>query len=130
DRPVAVKILHPQNQGEAQFVRRFKKEARIVSHLDHVNITRVLDFGEEEYSRLYLVMEYVAGQSLETILANSGRLPMARAVSVAIQTTSALVAAHEIGIIHRDIKRENLLLVDADGDDEGPTDFVKVCDFG
>jgi serine/threonine protein kinase len=130
DRPVAVKILHARHQTDSQFVRRFKKEARIVSQLDHVNVTRVLDFGEEEGSLLYLVMEYVPGESLEAVLTASTKLPTMRVVNVGIQVCNALVAAHEMGIIHRDIKPENILLVAQDPDDTGPSDLVKVCDFG
>jgi serine/threonine protein kinase len=128
-REVAMKILHAHNRGDAEFIRRFKTEARVVSKLDHMNITRVLDFGQEGDGLLYLVMEYVAGASLESLIASEGRLPILRVVKIGIQVCSALIAAHEVDIIHRDIKPENLLLVVADGED-GPSDLVKVCDFG
>jgi serine/threonine-protein kinase len=125
-----VKILHAQNQRDTQFVKRFKAEARAASSLDHRNVTRVLDFGHEDDGLLYLVMEYVDGKSLETILQTGGRLPQARVVDIGIQVCAALVLAHKEGIIHRDIKPENLLLVPAFDDDLNPTDLVKVCDFG
>jgi predicted Ser/Thr protein kinase len=129
-REVAVKVLHVQNQHEAQFVKRFKAEARAASRLDHRNVTRVLDFGQEPDGLLYLVMEYVAGRSLEAILQTEGRLPVLRVVEIGIQVASALAVAHNEGIIHRDIKPENLLLVPTIDEDFGPTDLVKVCDFG
>ena len=129
-REVAVKVLHAQNQHEAQFVKRFKAEARAASRLDHRNVTRVLDFGQEPDGLLYLVMEYVAGRSLEGVLQDEGRLPVLRVVEIGIQVASALTVAHKEGIIHRDIKPENLLLVPTTDEDFGTTDLVKVCDFG
>jgi eukaryotic-like serine/threonine-protein kinase len=129
-RPVAVKVLHAQNQRENQFVKRFKAEARAASRLDHRNVTRVLDFGQEEDGLLYLVMEYVDGKSLETMLQTDGRLPQTRVIDIGIQVCSALALAHKEGIIHRDIKPDNLLLVPALDDDFNTTDLVKVCDFG
>jgi serine/threonine protein kinase len=128
-REVAVKILHPENRDKAEFTRRFKVEARVVSKIDHVNVTRVLDFGEEPDGLLYIVMEYVAGQSLEKIIETQGKLPTARVVKIGIQVCNALMAAHELDIVHRDIKPENLLLVSHQSED-GPVDLVKVCDFG
>ncbi len=129
-RAVAVKVLHKENQHEAQFVKRFKAEARAASRLDHRNVTRVLDFGQEPDGLLYLVMEYVAGRTLEAILQVEGRLPVLRVVEIGVQVASALALAHHEGIIHRDIKPENLLLVPAVDEDFGATDLVKVCDFG
>jgi serine/threonine-protein kinase len=128
-RPVAVKILHAENQRDRQFIRRFKAEALTASKLDHANVTRVLDFGEEA-GELYLVMELIAGRSLEAILATDGRMLPRRVVDIAIQVCRALAFAHGQGVIHRDIKPENIMIL-ADVDDEGdPCDLVKVCDFG
>src|SRR5262249_41345168 len=93
-RHVAVKILHAQNRGHDQFVKRFKAEARAASLLDHPNVTRVMDFGEEPDGLLYLVMEFVAGQSLENAIAAEKRLSQPRAVDIAIQTCGALAKAH------------------------------------
>ncbi len=129
-REVAVKVLHAQNQHEAQFVKRFKGEARAASKLDHRNVTRVLDFGQEPDGLLYLVMEYVAGRSLEEVLQAGGRLPALRVVEIGVQVCNALVLAHKEGIIHRDIKPENLLLVPSVDDELAEADLVKVCDFG
>ncbi len=128
-REVAVKILHAQNQGETQFIRRFKSEALTASKLEHVNVTRIIDFGEES-GELYLVMELVKGRTLEAILAEEGPLPAKRVIDIGIQVCRGLVFAHGQGVIHRDIKPENVMIV-PDADDDGePCDLVKVCDFG
>jgi eukaryotic-like serine/threonine-protein kinase len=128
-RSVAVKILHAENQVESQFIRRFKSEALTASKLEHVNVTRIIDFGEER-GELYLVMELVKGRTLEAILATEGPLPPKRVVDIGIQVCRALVFAHGQGVIHRDIKPENVMIV-PDADDDGePCDLVKVCDFG
>jgi eukaryotic-like serine/threonine-protein kinase len=128
-RDVAVKILHAQNRGEAQFVKRFKSEALTASKLEHPNVTRIIDFGQEPDGELYLVMELVVGTQLETVVA-SGPMRARRVVDIGIQVCRALQFAHEKSVIHRDIKPENIMLV-ADRDDDGaPCDLVKVCDFG
>jgi len=128
-RLVAVKILHAENQSESQFIRRFKAEALTASKLEHANVTRIIDFGEER-GELYLVMELVTGRTLEAILATEGPLPARRVVDIGIQVCRALVFAHGQGVIHRDIKPENVMIV-PDADDDGePCDLVKVCDFG
>jgi eukaryotic-like serine/threonine-protein kinase len=129
-REVAIKILHAINRTDPQFVKRLKAEARAASRLDHVNVTRVLDFGEEPDGLLFLVMEFVAGRTLEDVLVSEGALPLPRAVNIAVQVCSALVSAHAEGIVHRDIKPENVMLVPQLDDDDRPTDLVKVCDFG
>jgi serine/threonine-protein kinase len=128
-RAVAVKILHAENQAESRFIRRFKAEALTASKLDHVNVTRVIDFGEEG-GELYLVMELVPGRTLETVLAAEGPLPQRRVIDIGIQVCRALVFAHAQGVIHRDIKPENVMLVPDHDDDGEPCDLVKVCDFG
>ena len=129
-RNVAVKILHEQKLGEHQLVKRFKGEALAASRLEHPNVARVMDFGQEPDGLLYLVMELLTGRSLEAILAASGRLPQRAAVTFAIQTCNALAFAHDVGIIHRDVKPENIMIVPHRDDDGNPCDFAKVCDFG
>jgi eukaryotic-like serine/threonine-protein kinase len=129
-RAVAVKILHEQNRDDSQFVKRFKAEALAASKLEHPNVARVLDFGFEKDGNAYIVMELLTGRSLEAILAAEGRLASAVVTKIAIQTCSALAFAHDEGIIHRDVKPENIMLVPSRDDDGKPCDVVKVCDFG
>jgi serine/threonine protein kinase len=125
-RPVAVKVLHEWNRTSEQFVERFKAEALAASKLDHPNITRILDCGEEPDGTLYLVMEFIEGPSLEAVIETEGRLPPERAVALAVQIVGSLASAHERSIIHRDVKPENIMLVRRpDG-----REMVKVCDFG
>ena len=129
-RPVAVKILHAQKLSERQFVKRFEAEALAASKLEHPNVTRVIDYGQEPDGMLYLVMELLVGKSLETILTAHGRLPQSKAIAIAIQACTALAYAHDDGIIHRDVKPENIMLVAHRDDDGQPSELVKVCDFG
>ena len=129
-RNVAMKVLHEQNSGEMQFVKRFKGEALAASKLEHPNVARVLDFGQDTDGLLYLVMELLTGRSLEAILAVEGRLPERMALTFAIQACSALAFAHDVGIVDRDIKPENIMVVAHRDDDGNPCDLAKVCDFG
>jgi len=130
-RDVAIKILHATNRAEPRFVKRFEAEAKSASRIEHAHVTRVIDFGEEPDGLLYLVMEFVGGRSLETLLAQGERFTVARAIDIGIQVASALTRAHGEGIIHRDIKPENIMLVrQTDDDDQEPIEIVKVCDFG
>jgi serine/threonine-protein kinase len=128
-RAVAVKILHAENQSESQFTRRFKAEALTASKLEHVNVTRIIDFGEER-GELYLVMELVNGRTLEAALSADGPMAAKRVVDIGIQVSRALAFAHAQGVIHRDIKPENVMIVPDVDDDGDPCDLVKVCDFG
>jgi serine/threonine-protein kinase len=128
-RAVAVKILHAENQSESQFIRRFKAEALTASKLEHVNVTRIIDFGQEN-GELYLVMELVNGKSVDATVAFGGPMPAKRVVDIGIQTCRALTFAHGQGVVHRDIKPENIMLLPDTDDDGEPCDLVKVCDFG
>lgn len=130
-RPVAVKVLHQENAGFIQFVKRFKAEAHTLSKLEHQNIARVIDFGQEPDGLLYLVMELLVGKSLEVLLGENGqKLAPKKVIEIGIQTCSALAFAHDEGVIHRDVKPENVVLVPHRDEDGKPCDLVKVCDFG
>ena len=118
DRPIAVKVVDATTDAEA--VRRLDQEARTVARLAHPNIVAVYDIGTEA-GMPYLVMEFVEGEDLRHRLAR-GPLTMNEAVGVAAQVCAALMAAHDAGVVHRDVKPDNILLTTAG--------TVKVCDFG
>jgi eukaryotic-like serine/threonine-protein kinase len=121
ERPVAIKVLHRNLAGDAGFIERFRREARAAANLNHQNIVAVHDWGSVD-GIYYMVMEYVAGLSLREILHAEGLLAPAQAADVLEQTLAALQHAHRQGIVHRDVKPENLM-VTRDG-------VVKVADFG
>jgi eukaryotic-like serine/threonine-protein kinase len=119
DRTVAVKVLHAAYVQDAEALARFRAEARHAGSLAHENIARVYDYGEPHPP--YLVMELVEGPSLAQALA-SGPMDPVRAMDVVAQAAAGLQAAHEAGLVHRDIKPGNLLLA--------PDGIVKITDFG
>ncbi|GGO03044.1 serine/threonine protein kinase [Microbispora rosea subsp. aerata] len=121
DRTVAVKVMHRSLAEDPQFVRRFIGEAKSVASLSHPNIVQVFDQGTDG-ANVYLSMEYVPGRTLRDVLRRRGRLPAREALEMVIPVLAALGAAHQAGLIHRDVKPENVLLAD-DG-------RVKVVDFG
>ena len=118
---VAVKVLKPEFNRDAEFVSRFQREAEAASKMVHHNIVNLLDVGMDGENR-YLIMEYVKGQTLKEVIQEKGRLSAPVAVQITIRILSALQHAHQNGIIHRDIKPQNIL-VHADG-------HIKVADFG
>ena len=118
---VAVKVLRPEYNTDAEFLERFQREALAASKMSHHNIVNLLDVGEEDGYR-YLVIEYMKGRTLKEIITEKGRLPEPVSGQIAIRILSALQHAHDNGIIHRDIKPQNVL-VNAEG-------MVKVADFG
>ena len=118
---VAVKVLKPEFNRDAEFVSRFQREAEAASKMTHHNIVNLLDVGMDGENR-YLIMEYVKGQTLKEVIQEKGRLTAPVAVQITIRILSALQHAHQNGIIHRDIKPQNIL-VHADG-------HIKVADFG
>jgi eukaryotic-like serine/threonine-protein kinase len=122
-RPVAIKMLAAMHAGDEQFRARFRAEARYASSLSHSGITRVFDYGEQSpLGGPYLVMELVDGQPLSEILERFGRLDPFVVLDIVAQAARALDAAHRAGIVHRDIKPGNLLIM-ADG-------TTKITDFG
>lgn len=118
---VAVKILRPEYSEDEEFLERFDREAQTASKMSHHNIVNLLDMGQEGELR-YLVMEYVNGRTLKDVIQQKGALPPTVAAQIGIRILSALQHAHENGIIHRDIKSQNIL-VNTDG-------HIKVSDFG
>lgn len=118
---VAVKVLRPEFNQDAEFVGRFQREAEAASKMTHHNIVNLLDVGMDGENR-YLVMEYVQGKTLKELIKEKGRLSPQVAAQITIRILSALQHAHQNGIIHRDIKPQNIL-VHADG-------HIKVSDFG
>lgn len=120
-RTVAVKVLKDQMTGDADFVRRFHREAQAAAGLSHPHIVNIYDVGEED-GNYYIVMEYVDGITLKEYIREKGTLPPEEAVNIASQIAEALVTAHAAGVIHRDIKPQNILF-SRDGK-------AKVVDFG
>ncbi|MDQ4007485.1 MAG: protein kinase, partial [Actinomycetota bacterium] len=121
DRVVAVKVLHSGYAEDESFVSRFIREARSAARLAHPNVVGVFDQGDDA-GTLFLAMEYVPGCTLRDLMRQQGPLSPARAVALLEPVLSALAAAHDAGLVHRDVKPENVLLTD-DG-------RVKVADFG
>ncbi|GAA3208731.1 Stk1 family PASTA domain-containing Ser/Thr kinase [Nonomuraea helvata] len=121
DRTVALKVMHRSLAEDPAFVRRFIGEAKSVASLSHPNVVHVFDQGTDN-DVVYLSMEYVPGKTLRDILRERGRLPAREALEIMIPVLAALGAAHQAGMVHRDVKPENVLMTD-DG-------RVKVVDFG
>src|SRR5918995_1909258 len=122
DRPVAIKLLKDHLARNHEFVERFRYEARSAASLSHPHIVPVLAWGETRDATCYIVMEYLPGGTLERRIMSEGALPARTAAAVALQIAEALQAAHEHGIIHRDIKPHNILITDSG--------HIKVADFG
>ncbi len=129
-RAVAVKVLHPSLQLAQDYCARFYAEALAASRLDHRNVLRVIDYGQEPDGLLYIVMELLDGESLQDALDTEGRLSEARIIDLVAQACAGLAHAHDAGVIHRDIKPENIVLLRRRDDDGRETELVKVCDFG
>jgi serine/threonine-protein kinase len=146
---VAVKVLHSKFARYEDAVKRFLREARAASSINHPNIVDVTDFGPLVDGGVYFVMEYLEGTSLEDLIEKSGAIPLHRALNVANQISFALAAAHDKGIVHRDLKPDNIMLIKRPGrrelvkavlaeggstryvvEKENEYDFVKILDFG
>src|SRR5437879_3804186 len=121
ERNVALKILHAHYTADDEFVERFKHEARTVAQLSHPNIVTVIDRGEDN-GRQFIVFEYIDGENLKELVVRSGRLSVREALRLALQVARGLAFAHENGLVHRDVKPQNVLL---NGDGQ-----AKVTDFG
>src|SRR5262245_24368143 len=125
-REVAVKLINPELRNDPEFDLRFQREARTVAQLNDPHIVAVHDFGLDPQAGPYLVMEYLRGQSLRERLQTEGPLPFKAAVQLAAQLLLALIEAHGKGIVHRDIKPDNVFLVNQ----SGVRLHVRVLDFG
>src|SRR5262250_1321903 len=125
DRVVAVKLIRPDLRGETHLRAWMLREARAANRVDHAHIIDIHDIGETEEGELYLVMEYLVGAPLSGELAR-GPLPIARGVDILEQMCAALARAHDLGVVHRDLKSDNILLTQRGG----RKDFVKILDFG
>ncbi|HEY2371667.1 MAG TPA: protein kinase [Gaiellaceae bacterium] len=121
ERFVALKVLHPHYGDDEEYVERFRREARSVAQLSHPHIVTVIDRGEDG-GQQFIVFEYVDGENLKQLITRTGPLPARRALELAIEIADALAFAHDHGLIHRDVKPQNVLLT-PDGD-------AKVTDFG
>jgi hypothetical protein len=125
DRLVAVKLIRPDLRGETHLRAWMLREARAANRVDHAHIIDIHDIGETDDGELYLVMEYLVGTALSTEI-GKGPMPIQRAVDIIEQMGAALSRAHDLGVVHRDLKSDNILLT-ARG---GRKDFVKILDFG
>lgn len=121
DRNVAVKVLRGDLATDEKFVRRFQREALSASSLSHPNIVEVYDVGEDN-GQYYIVMEYIEGCQLKQLLKKRGRLTLSEVIDIMLQITDGLSVAHDAYIIHRDIKPQNIMILDSG--------LVKITDFG
>src|SRR5262249_5022967 len=133
---VAVKVMHTEVASRDDYARRFQREAHAASLLNHPNVVRVLDFGEDE-GTLYMVMEYLEGRSLTQWVSALGALPpLAQVAAIVLMLAAALEVAHTFGIVHRDLKPDNVFLTDTGLDGgailrtPGGKLTAKVVDFG
>jgi serine/threonine protein kinase len=145
---VAVKILHEGFGGREESIKRFLREARAASLINHPNIVDVTDFGKSSDGTVFFVMELLNGEPLDALLRRERRVDLLRSITIVNQMAGALGAAHAKGIVHRDLKPENVMLIRREGrrelvrkftDEAGPHeisereaqfDFVKILDFG
>ncbi|RKH01063.1 PEGA domain-containing protein [Corallococcus sp. CA053C] len=125
-RQVALKVLRPEHARDSSFVQRFFQEARTVNQVNHEHIVEIFDFVDDSPDGyVYCVMELLRGQSLGALLKEEG-LTLSRVQRIGVQVCAALGAAHQVGVVHRDIKPDNLFISQR----SGQADFVKVLDFG
>lgn len=125
DKTVAIKVLRPSLAADEKIVARFSREARAASRISHPNALSVTDFGEDEKGIVFLVMEYLSGKTLKRVIREEGPMPLKRVVDIMRQVSDALHAAHSQGVVHRDLKSDNIMLVTT-----GVGEHAKVLDFG
>ena len=121
DRDVAIKVLRGDLENNDKFIRRFQREAKSASDLSHPNIVEIYDVGEED-GQHYIVMEYIEGKTLKQLVQKRGGLTVAEVIDIMSQLTDGLSQAHDAYIIHRDIKPQNIMILD--------NGMVKITDFG
>ena len=126
ERQFAIKVLRRDLISDQTAAERFRREARAASRMQHRNIVYISDFGSLKDGRLYLVMEYIPGDELATVIAGEGQLPPERAARILLQVADALDYAHDKGVVHRDLKSENIILTT----ERHRSDVVKILDFG
>ena len=120
DRPVAVKLMHDSMAAQPEQLERFNQEARAVAKLSNPNVVAVIDAGEDD-GRPYIVFEYVEGETLKQRITRTGALESTEALAYAVEISQALEVAHERGMVHRDVKPQNVL-IDSTGQ-------AKLCSF-
>src|SRR5262245_39621914 len=125
DKRVAIKVLRPSLAVDDAVVARFSREAKAASRISHPHAVSVTDFGESENGVVFLVMEYLDGQTLKDVIKSDGPMTLARTTEIIRQVAGALDAAHGQGVIHRDLKSDNIMLSETNGGD-----WAKVLDFG
>jgi eukaryotic-like serine/threonine-protein kinase len=128
-RAVAIKVLRRELLDDPTYAARFKREANAASQIDHPNLMRVIDFGEDG-DLLYIAMELIDGKSLTQIMRDEFPLESTRIVDLLGQLLAALAVMHDEGIIHRDLKPDNVMVVRGKTDDGHVGEVVKLCDFG
>ena len=126
DRGVALKVLHPELRLSDRGLERFRREARLAQALEHPNTVRLFDFGETAEGVPFIAWELLRGRPLDRLLAEDGPFAPARVVRIATQVLKSLMEAHGRGVVHRDVKPQNVFVSDF----QGEPDFVKVLDFG
>ena len=126
DRLVAIKMLSSTLAKDKSWVQRFYNEAKACSRLHHPNTIRMFDFGQTSDGQLFMAMEFLDGDSLRQVIARNAPMDPMRVLKIVIQCCASLSEAHNLGIIHRDMKADNIFLIDL----PGSTDHVKVLDFG
>lgn len=119
--PVAIKMMKHNQAMDPDFIENFRTEGKTIARLSHPNIVQIYDI-EEKYRTIFIIMEYLDGESLEALLGRKGSLPFARALDFLLQICSGLAYAHDREIVHRDIKPANILIMD--------NDRIKLLDFG
>ena len=125
-RKSAIKVMMASMAHDPDAVARFNREASNASRISHPNVCQIFDFGETSDGLIYLAMEFIEGKSLKDLVEHEGAIPAVRAAHIIRQSADALQAAHDLGIVHRDIKPDNIMIVQGKGGD----DIVKVVDFG